>query len=236
MGIITTEHSPGTRVETGNLILGRAKKANTKAIASRLARFKKAHGSYRAAERRVERAFAALRAQESRVGEADVEQDDSVFGLASCLAGDGLPRANPFRPLGEPAPSKVAKQGYGAEVATVKRIAKALAKRKDLSPRTKSAIEDALAAGAKVTKALAAIPSLEKAYGAAMKSRDALAQEWETSFAGIKLAARSAELDGAGGIVDALLKAPPKKESARAKKAASTRAANKAKKSATKTA
>jgi hypothetical protein len=50
------------------------------------------------------------------------------------------------------------------------------------------------------TKLIEAIPKLTGAQTAAITRRDALAQAWETAFAGVKRAARAAEDDGAKGL------------------------------------
>jgi len=120
---------------------------------------------------------------------------------------------NPFKPFGAPSPTALQGLGYAEEAKQILVLESAVLKRKGLSKASIDAAKAAGKAARGVQAELAAIPKLEKARTAAMPRRDALAQAWETAFAGLKRAARAAEDDGAKGLHGALFgraKASPK--------------------------
>ena len=199
--------SPGARVDAGDDVLAAAAALPTKPIAARLARFKAAHAAYSAAEGAATRAEAALGAQQEKVGDADVVQDEAVLALASALAGAGLARTNPFKPLGFAAPSTITVLGYAKEAKEVLRLAKVVRGKKALATAHGKAAAAAKAA-TKVQRTLAPIKKLEKKAGTARARRDALAQPWATAFAALKRGARAAEDDGAVGLYAALFVRP----------------------------
>ena len=126
-----------------------------------------------------------------------------ALGLADALVGAGLPRKNPFAPLGFEAPAAIMKMGYEKEAKRVKDLAAKVAGRKDLAKAHAAAARAAKAAKA-VTAALAKVPAAEAKRTAAITVRDGLAQPWETAWKALKNAARTAEDDGATGLFDAL--------------------------------
>ncbi len=130
--------------------------------------------------------------------------------LASKLVGDGLPRKNPFAPLGFKPPAVVQRMGYAEEAKEVLKIATKARKVKGASKETLDAAKDAERSARAVTHALGPIPALKEAYKAALLKRDALAQPWETAFAALKRGARAAEDDGAKGLFAALFERPAK--------------------------
>jgi hypothetical protein len=141
------------------------------------------------------------------------------MALANALPADGLPRLNPFKTLGAPAPAVLCAMGYEAEAKTALALVAALQKRKGLSQASLAAAKTLAAAAKKVQQTLAPIAKLTKARTDAMSARDALDQAWETAFAALKRAARAAEDDGAKGLHAALFERAPKaKSKARAKK------------------
>ena len=160
-------------------------------------------------------------AQQEKVADADVDQDASVDTLASVLPADGLPRQNPFKPFGVPAPNKVKEVGYAKEAKILLGLEKAILKKKaTLSQQSLDAAKAAGNAARKVESALKPITKLEKTRADAMAKRDALEQAWETAFASLKRGAKVAEDDGHGGIHAALFeRAAPAKKKARARKA-----------------
>lgn len=96
-------------------------------------------------------------------------------------------------------------------------LEKAVLKHKNLSKGSAAAAKAAGKAALTVQAELEAIPKLEQARTAAITRRDALAQPWETAFAGLKRAARAAEDDGAKGLYGVLFeraKAAPKRKKA----------------------
>ncbi|MFT3768586.1 MAG: hypothetical protein QM820_24330 [Minicystis sp.] len=213
MPTLQSGDSPGTRIAAGDVVLASAKSVSTKPIAARFAAFQKAHLAYRAADAKVKKATAALIKQQSKVGEADVDQDSAVMSVASALSGDGLPRLNPFKPFGAPPPTALCALGYDAEAKTALALVLAVQKRKGLSKGSIDAAKKLGAAAKKVQAALAPIPKLTKARTDAMSTREALAQGWETAFAGLKNAARAAEDDGVKGLYAALFERAPKPKS-----------------------
>ena len=221
METLQSGNSPGARIAAGDSVFEAAKTVETKPIAARLAGFQKAHSSYGTADAVVKKAGEALQKQQARVAEADVDQDSAVGDLAIALPADGLPRLNPFKPLGAPAPSTLQALGYADEAKVVLALEAAVLKYKNVSKGSIAAARAAGKAALRVQAELSAIPKLEKARTDAMTRRDALAQPWETAFAGLKRAARAAEDDGAKGLYGALFgraKAAPKPKKAAAPK------------------
>lgn len=215
METLQSGNSPGTRIAAGDSVIEAAKSTETKAVAARLAAFAKAHTSYSVADAGVKKAGEALQKQQARVAEADVTQDGAVVDLAIALPADGLPRLNPFKPFGAPAPATLQGLGYAEEAKTVLALESAVLKHKNISKGSIAAAKAAGEAALRVQAELQAIPKLEKARTDAMTRRDALAQAWETAFASLKRAARAAEDDGAKGLYGALFeraKAAPKRK------------------------
>jgi hypothetical protein len=204
MGTIQSRGAPGPRVEIGNAVLEAARGLDTQVIKARLAAFEKAHKAYAAAHAQGERAQEALRARQSEVGERDVDQDEAVMNLANALVGEGLPRKNPFKPLGFVAPSRLVDLGYAEEAKKVRRLVAAVLKRKGLSKAGAQAARAAEKAALAVDKALAALGPFEQAHKAALARRDGLAQGWETKFAALKRGARWAADEGAPDLFAAL--------------------------------
>lgn len=183
---------------------------NTEPIQKRLLAFKAIHGQYKRADRAVKKAGLSLSKQQGLVGLADVDQDTAVLALAAALPADGLARLNPFKDFGSPAPAALCSMGYEAEAKQVLALEKAVCKRKGLSDKSIALAKAAGKAAKRVQAALGPIAKLEKARTVAMGRRDALAQAWETAFAGLKRGARAAEDEGATGLFAALFerKAP----------------------------
>jgi hypothetical protein len=208
MATLSTPSTPGGRIDVGNAVMEAGKNADTRPVKGRFAVFTKNHRAYLRAEALVERHRARVAAQQATVGELDVIQDEAVDPLASALAGDGQNRTNPFKALGAPAPSVPKSQGYGAEAVTLLALCKKVRKLKGLSKASLRAVAAAERAARAVQAALEPIAALKKAEAAALQARDALAQPWETSFAALKRACRTAEDDGAHGLFAALFQPP----------------------------
>jgi hypothetical protein len=221
MSTLQSGNSPGQRVAVGESVIAAAQALNVKPIGKRFAAFVKVQAAYAKADALVKKANEALQKQQAKVGEADVTQDEAVLALAVALPADGLPRVNPFKPLGAPAPAKLCVLGYGDEAKQVLALEKAVLKYKGISKASAAAARTAGKAALAVQGALADLPKLEKARATAIIQRDALAQGWETAFAGLKRAARAAADEGAPGLYEALFerKDPPAKK-AKGKKAA----------------
>ena len=206
----------GSRIDTGTQVLARAKRQDTSTGADRLAAFAAVHAKYAAAEAKVTAAEDALAAAQQKVADADVTQDEAVEALAKALVGDGYKRDNPFKQLGFPAPSVVAKQGYAAEAKTVTALAAKVAKAKGLSKKSLAAADAAKKAANAVTKLIVPRGAAEAAHKQALAARDAFAQPWETAFAALKRGAKAAADEGAPGLFQALFasSAPARKRPA----------------------
>lgn len=189
-------NAPASRLAAGDAVLAAAKTVVIAPIAKRLAGFDKAHRAYATAQEKVAAAATRLSEQQRRVAERDVDQDQSILALAGALAGLGLPRANPFRALGFEAPSDFVQLGYAVEAERVHALVGAIGKRKPLAKGAAAACKRAVAAARAVEAALAKVPPLERRYKEALVAREATAQPWETAFAALKRAARSADDDG----------------------------------------
>lgn len=223
METLQSGSSPGTRIAAGDSVFHAADSVDTKAVAAKLAGFKKAHGAYVTADAGVKKAGEALQKQQAKAAEADVVQDEALDDLAVALPADGLPRVNPFKPFGAPSLTALQGLGYAEEARKVLDLEKAVLKHKGVSKGSIAAAKAAGKAALRVQAELDAIPKLELARTAAINRRDALALGWEAAFAGLKRAARVADDDGAMGLYGALFtraKAAPKK----AKKAAEPKA------------
>jgi hypothetical protein len=187
MATLQSGSSPKQRVEVGDAIFAAAKSVDIKPIAKRFGDFSKVHAAYRGAAGKVEQANIALGAQQAKIAEADVDQDEAVLDLASALAGDGLPRQNPFKPLGTVAPAQLCKLGFAAEATEVLALEKAVLKRKvPVRPAASEIPMDAdlnPALGAAPTRSVLLVPGaawraararLRHAHGRGQAAREAL--------------------------------------------------------------
>lgn len=209
MATVQSNGRPRSRIAAGNAVLAAAGSLNVEPVKKRLSAFSKAHTTYIAKEEEVERATGALAAQQKRVAEADVDLDEAVMVCAAVLPADGLPRLNPFKPFGAPAPSDLCVMGYGAEVEAVLSLEKAILKRDGLSKPTLDAAKRMGDAARKAKAAQAPLPDLEASRASAVHARNALDLGWETAFASLKRASRAAEDEGAMGLYTALFDRAP---------------------------
>lgn len=200
MRTLRSRGNPGSRTEVGNAVLTSARTVKNEAIAPRLRLFEKAHAAFLAADERARHADEQIRKQSEAVGMADIAQDSAVMRLADALVAEGLPRANPFKPLGFASPAKLARMGYAEEAQEAQRLARAVLARDGIGKAASSAAQALASAAQAVEKALTPMPRLVETRTAALRQRDTLGQAWETQFAGLKLAAQMAEADGATGL------------------------------------
>jgi hypothetical protein len=217
-------NNPGPRIEAGDHLLDVAASlgaARTKPVAARLTTFTTQHTAYKKADEAVKTAEETVRKAQQDVAEKDVSQDAAMEGLASALAGEGFPRANPFKPLGFEAPATIKNKGYAAEAKEVQDLAGKVKAHKPALKASGKAADAALKAAKAVVAALQPVGKLIKARAAAISRRDALEQPWETAFAALKRGARAAEDEGAHGLFDALfgIDKPRPAKKAKAKKA-----------------
>jgi hypothetical protein len=212
--------SPAALAETGDAVLAAAKTQDTKPIKAKLAAFAKLHGAFLAAEKKVGRAEALLRAQQAKVAEADSEQDALIEQLARERVTDGAARAQPFKALGFDAPSAIRGMAVKKEAALVRKLAKKAASAAGASKGTLATAKALDKAGAAVLAHIDPIRALEKAYADALSARNALGQPWATALAMLKRAARVAEDDGVRGLHAALFASSAPVRRARAAKPA----------------
>jgi len=209
---LKSSNGPGSRVDAGNHVLDAAEslgQASMKLVGARFATFVKVHSAYVKAEEAVKGADSKVRAQQGKVGTADVAQDEVVDELASALAGEGMPRMSPFKPFGFASPTDIKKMGDTAEATEVTRLAAAVLKRKPPLPKSRAAATKLARAAKAVHAAAAPLETLLKNRRTAISKRDALELGWETAFASLKRGARAAEDDGALGLYDSLFGSGP---------------------------
>ncbi len=227
MATLQTNNGPASRTEAGDHVLNAAESlgaAGKKPIAGRLAAFEKAHLAFVSADGVVKAADRTIRAQQAKVGEADVVQDEGVDALATAAVGEGMPRLAPFKLFGFDSPGSIKKMGHTAEAKVVLALAAKVLKRKPPLPKSRKAAKALAAAGKAVLAAAAPLEGLEKKRKTAMSKRGAVELAWEKAFAAVKRGARAAEDDGAIGLYETLFgsapaKAKPSKKAIAAKKA-----------------
>lgn len=211
-----TGSAPGSRVVMGNTVLDAAKAIDTSAVKARLTAFARAHREYLILEAKVRKAEEVLRAQQVKLGEADARQDEATEALAEVLIKEGMPRTNPFKPLGFPAPAVIVKMDSTEEAQVLLKLAKRAAAPRETPRVVVSAARAAARAAQSVLKAAAPLGRLTEAHRIALGHRDALAQRWEKTFAALKQDARAATEEGAAEIYDALFGAlSPRRSSTR---------------------
>jgi hypothetical protein len=216
--------APGSRVAMGNAVLAATKAAKaiaTSTVKARLAAFARVHREYLAVEVKVNKAEEVLRAQQTKLGDADARQDEATEALAEALIKEGQPRTNPFKPLGFPAPSAILKMGGTAEAQVLLKLAKRAAGPRDTPRGVVSAARAAARGAQSVLKAAAPLDRLMEAHHAALGHRDAIAEKWEKNFAALKNSARAAADEGATEIYDVLFGAfSPRRAAARPRRVA----------------
>jgi hypothetical protein len=195
---------PGSRVAMGNTLIDAAKTVDTSVVKARLTAFVRAHREYLTVEAKVRKAEEVLRVQQVKLGEADARQDEATEALAEVLIKEGMPRTNPFKPLGFPAPTVIVRMDSTDEAQVLLKLAKRAASSRDTPRVVVSAARAAARAAQSVLKAAAPLGRLTEAHRVALGHRDALAQRWEKTFAALKQGARTAADEGAADIYDAL--------------------------------
>ena len=200
--------APQARNTTGDAILEAAATLDTKPLKGRLAAFAKAHREHAAAEAAVRKAEAKLVAAQAKVGEQDALLDEAIGQLAAALAGDGLPRVNPFRPLGLPAPSAMMNMAQAEEPKVARKLVAAVRRRAGLTKATLAAAAKVEKGAGAVEAALAPIAELTKQFQGAIARRETLAMPWEKAFSALKRGARAAEDEGSQGLFEGLFQRP----------------------------
>ncbi|MCC7540915.1 MAG: hypothetical protein IT379_32150 [Deltaproteobacteria bacterium] len=196
--------SHGGRLEEGRRLLAAAALVDTRSVAARLAKFKRAHQQYESLTGKVDKAERPYATQIAAIGEADAAQDVAVEALARALVGDGGARTNPFKAFGAPSPSELAAKGYAAEAKDALKLVKAVRGKKDASKATTAAAGALEKAAKSVQSAMVGVDKHKKPLAAARAARDAAALAWETTYAALRRGAKAAEDDGAKGLATRL--------------------------------
>ena len=114
MAVLAAKSHQG-RIEAGDALFEAASTVDTGRVKARLTAFAAAHRALAKAQQAVDKDEATLGARRAVVAERDVDQDELVDRVTAALIGDGLPRANPFKPLSAYTPATLKGLGYAAE-------------------------------------------------------------------------------------------------------------------------
>ena len=190
------KNGSGTRLQIGAGVLSAARAIDTRLVKGRLGRFERAHRAYVAAQRKVDAAESRRTAQ-ARLAECDAVQDEAVETLARALVADGQPRGNPFEAFGAPAPGTLTRLVFAEEAEAVHALVAAAQRSKGVSKATLQAAQTADKAARVVVQALAPVAKLQDTVRDARRTRDAVAQGWESTLAALKRGARAAADEGA---------------------------------------
>ncbi len=221
MGTLAVARNPSSRREAGDKVLDAAEEVDTKPIAKRLAAFGKDHKAFLAADEKVKDASDKLDAALRNIGAKDAALDKCVDELASAAVGSGLPRTNPFKPLGHPSPSDLKEIAQQAEPEAVRKLTADLRKHPGATKQLLDACAKSEKAANEVDAAFKPIETLEKAQATAITRRNVIARRWERSFVALKNGARAADDEGDYGLFEALFQAtaaPKKPRTVAAKK------------------
>jgi hypothetical protein len=201
------KNGSGTRLQIGAGVLSAARAIDTRLVKGRLERFERAHRAYVAAQRKVDAAESQLRTAQTRLAECDAVQDEAVETLARALVADGQPRGNPFEAFGAPAPGTLKRLVFAEEAGTVHALVAAVQRSKGVSKATVQAAQAADKAARVVVQALAPVAKLQDTVRDTRRTRDAVAQGWESALAALKRGARAAADEGAPDLYPTLF--PP---------------------------
>jgi len=200
------------RTETGDTIASRAEELDTKPVKGKLTAFVTVHKRYTKADTAHAAAGESLAKVQAVAAEIDAELDPAVLELANLLPSIGLPRGNPFKPWGVPAPSNVVKLPWPKEAKAAATLAKKAAAAKGATAQIKALAKKIAGLAAKLdaaTKKGGPIEKAESVESAAVAARNVIGVEWERALAKLKNATETAEDDGATGLYEKLLGNPP---------------------------
>ena len=139
----------------------------------------------------------------------------------AALIVDGLPRSNPFDPLGGPSPGALVKLAVADKVKLIRQLLGAIGRNRHLRAAAQQ-VEQLDNAVRAVEQGMARIEKLRAALQDARHARDAAATTWANELAALKRAARAAADNGAPTLYGTLFERPskPSTKSAKAKPAA----------------
>ncbi len=189
--------SPTMRLNLGESVLSAASLADTRLVAKRVARFRRAHRRYVAAHRDVAAVAHELRDARAHLSRCDKVQGRSIELLACALVYDGHRRRNPFLRFRVPSPSRFMRLPVAKEAQAVRRLVAAIRESKHVGEGTLGAARTAEQAARTVQQAIVDIGKVEDRLRAARVVREALKHEWHSAYAALARGARAAADDGA---------------------------------------
>ena len=188
---------PAQRIRIGETVLACARGVDTHLVKDRLARFRREHRRYVAAQRQVAAVGAELRAAQARLAACGRAQDQALDRLADEAWAEGPRARNPFRRFGMPAPSRIARLPYADEVVAVRELVAAIRRVPRVDVRTVRAAVRAVAAASDVETALRRVAEIDARARDARTTRDALKLDWHAAYMALQRGARTAADDGA---------------------------------------
>lgn len=202
MAILQSGSSPGLRIKAGNHVIASARSVDIKPVKARFDAFQRIHLAFRKNDDQVTKADDALTKAERKVGERDVDQDESLEAFAVAHVGAGASRKSPLAEYKLGSVSDIQEIAAEREAKALLKMAAKGKKHPDAGVK-KAALAMEKAANA-VLAAIKPLEGLAEARANAMHARDGRRPAWEKAFATLKRAARSAEDDGATGLFAAL--------------------------------
>lgn len=222
MAIRRKKARPGARLQFGASLLAAARAVDTTTVSDRLRRFRDAHRSYVAAQRKVTAAHAALQAGQRRVATLRARRNDAVESLARALVMAGHPIRTPFRAFGAPPPSRIERLATATAAKAITRLVSAVLRRKPDGPAIAAAARAALGAVRALDDGLVAVARLEHALQMKCITRDAVGTTWNAAVRALRSGAIMAQDDGAPHLHPTLF--PPARPRKARRRAASKRA------------
>jgi len=209
----------GGRLQVGAAIFAAAKAVDTRLVKARLAAFEAAHHSYADAQQKVDAVEAQLRTAQAKLGQLDAAQGEAVEALVRSLVFDGESRTNPFAAFGALAPSKLMSLPVADKAKAVHQLVAAVQRNKSASKATLQAAQAAEKAASALEQALIPVEKFQTIVREMRRTRDAVAQGWESSLAALKRGARAAADDGAPQLYATLFGRPNHRSNKNAKPA-----------------
>jgi len=219
MANVLNRNTPARRIESGQLLLVAARGVDLSPIKDRFNVFSKAHERYVHAQEVVDRVEERLCAAQQEVATLDLAQDRTVQSIVGALISEGQSLRNPLVRYLAMTPSQLIRLPHAAEAEAIHKLAAAIRNDKSASKAVSAGAAVADAAAAAVETALANVTKVEREAGEARHARDIAGQPWETAFAGLALAAKSADHDGGTHLYATLFRTPTRPKPKRRKAA-----------------
>ena len=183
------------RREYGEAIISRAGKLKKTpaAMASALARFKRAHGEYEAAAVEADRAIVTRDKLLAVLSIADVGVDTAVITMGHRMVGAEMtPPNSPFKGFARFAPTELVGMKCSDEYREVAKLLVKVDGAKGLQAPVKNAARDAKNKLAVANKALGALTTPQTKVTEALQSRESLVAEWESALHSVRIQAAAA--------------------------------------------